>query len=147
MRYLLDTGILARLPHRLDPLNHPIRIALNKIDAAGHSLVTATQNVAEFWNVCTRPLDARGGFGLSIDEARKRLRLLERFIIVLKEPDSAYQKWKALLIAHRVSGKAVHDARLVALMKSYRIRRVLTLNQTDFTRYHGIEAISPLDLS
>jgi predicted nucleic acid-binding protein len=145
MRYLLDTGILARLPHRSDPLNSQIRDALNKINAAGHTFAASTQNIAEFWNVCTRPAEARGGFGLSIEEARKRLRLLERFITILKEPDSAYEKRKALLIAHRISGKAVHDARVAALMKAYRIKRILTLNPADFKRYSGIEVFSPAD--
>ena len=89
MRYLLDTGILVRLPHRADPNHATIREALHRIDAGGHSFVTSPQNIAEFWNVCTRPAEARGGFGLSIEQARARLRLLERFILVLKEPDSA----------------------------------------------------------
>jgi predicted nucleic acid-binding protein len=142
MRYLLDTGILVRLAHRSDPLNREIRETLNKIDAAGHTFVASTQNIAEFWNVCTRPAIARGGFGLSVNEARKRLRLLERFVNVLKEPDSAYEKWKSLLIAYQISGKAVHDARLVAFMKAYRIKRVLTLNAIDFKRYAGIEVFS-----
>lgn len=145
MRYLLDTGILARLPHRTDPLHHAVRDALRRLAAGRHVFVTATQNMAEFWNLCTRPAAARGGFGLSVGETRRRLRLLERFITVLKEPDSAYAKWKALVVAHGVMGKQVHDARLVALMRAYRITRILTLNDGDFKRYEGIEAITPED--
>jgi predicted nucleic acid-binding protein len=143
MRYLLDTGTLARLPDRTDPLHPTIREALTRIADRGHSLVTSTQNIAEFWNVCTRPAEARGGFGLSIEQARVRLRLLERFITVLKEPDSAYGKWKTMIVVHKVSGKAVHDARIAALMNSYRIKRILTFNDADFKRYANIEAITP----
>ena len=105
--------------------------------------VTSTQNIAEFWNVCTRPPTARGGLGLSVDQASKRLKLLERFITVLREPPSAYDRWKTLIVKHGVEGKQVHDARLAALMSAYRIKRILTLNTSDFTRYKGIEAISP----
>lgn len=63
MRYLLDTGILARLPDRSDPLNRVIRAALNRINADGHALVTSTQNIAELWNLCTgrRPRAAVSG--------------------------------------------------------------------------------------
>jgi predicted nucleic acid-binding protein len=147
MRYLLDTGILARLPHRADPLNQVIREALNRISADGHEFVTSTQNIAEFWNVCTRPVEARGGFGLSIDEVSKRLRLLERFVVVLKEPDSAYAKWKSLLAEHRVSGRQVYDARIAALMQAHRIKRILTLNPADFLRYSGIEAFTPAQVA
>jgi predicted nucleic acid-binding protein len=146
MRHLLDTGILARLPHRADPLHHAARDALRRLAAGRHTFVTATQNVAEFWNLCTRPAAARGGFGLSVDETRRRLRLLERFVTVLKEPDSAYAKWKALVVAQQVLGKQVHDARLVALMRAYRIKRILTLNASDFVRYDGIEAVTPHDI-
>jgi predicted nucleic acid-binding protein len=143
MRYLLDTGILVRLLHAPDPFNPQIRNTLREIHSAGHTFVTATQNMAEFWNVCTRPAEARGGFGLSVQETQTRLRLLERNIAVLREPKSAYQKWKELLLRYNISGKSVHDARLIALMKGYRIKRILTLNPSDFGRYSGIEVISP----
>ena len=143
MRYLLDTGILARLPHRMDPLNGVIREALRRLTSQRHTFVMSTQNVAEFWNVCTRPPMARGGFGLSVAETARRLRLLERFIDVLREPETAYSKWKEILVKHQVSGKQVHDARLVALMQAHRIKRVLTLNGSDFARYSGIEALTP----
>jgi hypothetical protein len=43
-------------------------------------LVMATQNLAEFWNVCTRPATARGGLGLSIAETDRRLSVLEPVI-------------------------------------------------------------------
>jgi predicted nucleic acid-binding protein len=146
MRYLLDTGILARLLHRPDPLHLLIRDALRVLGRDRHAFVAATQNVAEFWNLCTRPAVARGGFGLSIDETGHRLRILERFVTVLKEPDSAYGKWKALIVDQNVSGKQVHDARIAALMSAYRIKRLLTLNPTDFARYPGIEPLTPNDV-
>jgi predicted nucleic acid-binding protein len=143
MRYFLDTGILARLPHRTDPLHETVRQGLRVLHADRHTFVTATQNMAEFWNLCTRPADARGGFGLSVEETHKRLRLLERFITVLREPESAYAKWKSLVLMHKVAGRQVHDARLAALMKAYRLKRILTLNADDFKRYPGIEAVTP----
>lgn len=146
MRYLLDTGILARVPHRIDPQHQIIREALRRIAGHQHTFVAATQNIAEFWNLCTRPVAARGGFGLSLEETSHRLRILERLVVVLKEPESAYRKWRSLVLSHRVIGKQVHDARLAALMLSYRLKRILTLNPGDFTRYSGIEAITPADV-
>ena len=143
MRYLVDTGILARLLHRNDPLHARVRHTLRRLRQEGHTFVTSSQNMAEFWNLCTRPAGLRGGFGLSVEEAARRLRLLERFVTVLKEPGSAYETWKRLLVVNSVAGKEVHDARLAALMKAYRIRRILTLNGADFKRYKGIEVIDP----
>ncbi len=144
MRYLLDTGILLRLPDRADPLHAIVREALRNL--ARHELVTSTQNIAEFWNVCTRPAAARGGLGLTTQATQWRLRLLERFIDVLGEPPSAYRKWKTLLATCNVQGRQVHDARLAALMQAYRITRILTLNAPDFARYPHIEAVMPLDI-
>jgi predicted nucleic acid-binding protein len=147
MRYLLDTGILLRLPHRSDPLHEVSREAVRQLARARHKLVTSTQNIAEFWNVCTRPPTARGGLGLGVHEAQRRVRLLERFIEVLREPESAYTKWKQIVIANKVMGKQVHDARLAALMQAYRISRILTLNEGDFSRYHGIHAVAPQEVA
>ncbi|HUO09926.1 MAG TPA: type II toxin-antitoxin system VapC family toxin [Phycisphaerae bacterium] len=141
MRYLLDTGILLRLPDRSDPFHSVVREAVRGLSP--HELVTATQNIAEFWNVCTRPSTARGGLGLAGHEAQRRLRLLERLVVVLREPPSAYERWKTLVMRCKVQRRQVHDARLVALMKAYRIKRVLTLNAPDFARYPGVEAITP----
>lgn len=59
MRYLLDTGILIRIPHRTDPLNAEVRGAIRALANAGHRFVTTRQNIAQFWNVCTRPALAR----------------------------------------------------------------------------------------
>ena len=140
MRYLLDTGILARLLHRADPLHPDVRSAIRQISGSGHALVTSTQNIAEFWNLCTRPASARGGFGLSVAETEKRVRLLERLITVLREPESAYRQWRVLVLRCGVQGRQVHDARLAALMKAYRIKRILTLNPDDFRRYPGVVA-------
>jgi len=147
MRYLLDTGILLRLPHRPDALHETVRHAVRTLRLAGHTFVTTRQNIGEFWNVSTRSALARGGLGLSIAETDRRLRMLERRIRVLREPEKAYDVWKRLIVAHKVSGVQVHDARIVALMTASRIRRILTLNPADFGRYTSIVAVTPQSLA
>jgi predicted nucleic acid-binding protein len=144
MRYLLDTGILVRIPHRTDPLNGEVRSAIRALAGAGHRFITTRQNIAEFWNVCTRPASARGGLGLSVADVSHRLRVLERFVTVLGEPHSAYQRWKALVRKHSVMGRQVHDARIVALMSAHRVKRILTLNESDFLRFApDVVAVAP----
>ncbi len=61
MLILVDSGILLRLMERADPQHGVIRHAIRTHTARGDELVTAFQNVAEFWNVCTRPTTSRGG--------------------------------------------------------------------------------------
>ena len=49
----------------------------------------------------------------------------------------------------RVSGKQVHDARLVAMMLAWQIDSILTLNDRDFRRYEpeGIRIVTPDSLT
>src|SRR5262249_51961423 len=134
MFVLVDSGILLRLLEPSDPQHVAIRGAVRTLWNRGDILVTAAQNTAEFWNVCTRPATACGGFGLSIPEADRRLRVIERLFHVLPDSPVAYQAWRGLLVAHAVSGVQVHDAGLVALMKVNGVTHILTLNGSDFVR-------------
>jgi predicted nucleic acid-binding protein len=146
MLILCDSGILLRLFEPRDPEHAIIRQAIELLDVRGDELVTAPQNVAEFWNVCTGPGSARGGFGLSIPATVLRLEDIEKKFGILDEPSGMYAIWRQLVIAHFVQGKQVHDTRLAALMRSQSIVHILTLNGSDFARYPGIVVMSPADL-
>jgi predicted nucleic acid-binding protein len=143
MTVLVDTGILLRLLDRLDPKHQDIRATLRRMRGQGDTLAVATQNIAEFWNACTRPPSARGGYGLSVQETDKRVRILERIFRVLLDTPAAYSIWRQLVVNHAIQGVQVHDARLVALMSAYGITQILTLNTNDFQRYPGVVAMSP----
>ena len=147
MLILLDSGILLRLLEATDPRHGTIRSAVRALRSRGDTLVIAAQNAAEFWNVCTRPAAARGGFGLSIAETDRRLRIIERLFPVLPDGSATYPIWRRLLVVHGVQGVQVHDARLVAHMQANGITHILTLNAGDFTRYTGIVPIVPASLS
>ena len=146
MVILLDTGILLRLLHRSDPQHGSIRDALRQLRKRGDRFGISPQNAAEFWNVCTRPAQARGGFGLSIVETDRRLRLAERLFPVLPDLSTAYARWRQFLVLQGVMGVQVHDARLVAWMETHGIGHILTLNPADFSRYPGITSITPQDV-
>ena len=143
MQYLLDTGVLLRLVIHSDPLHGRVRRAVVLLKDQKHQVVTLSQNMAEFWNVCTRPTTARGGFGFSISSTEYRLRMIERAVSILPERPQAYLEWKRLLLEQKVLGVAVHDARIVAGMWAYGIKHLLTLNSGDFKRYTGITVLEP----
>lgn len=143
MLVLCDSGILLRLFEPMDPLHDIVRDSVTALQARGDKLATASQNVAEFWNVCTRPTSARGGFGLSTTEAERRLQLVERTFAILSDPPTAYAIWRGLVITHAVLGKQVHDARLAAIMAAHGITHILTLNGPDFARYPAVAALDP----
>lgn len=72
-----------------------------------------------------------------------RLRLLERHFPVLPDNPAVYEKWKALVMTHKVVGVNVHDARLVAAMMVHGVTHILTANVRDFARYPAITVLAP----
>ena len=144
--YLADTNILLRFLLRNDPAYPTIRQAIRILKTRREHLVTTSQNIAEFWNVCTRPTTARGGLGLSVEATERRVRLLERHFRVLPDSSATYQQWKALVLAHHVRGVQVHDARIVATMLGTGVANILTSNVSDFRRYPGINVFAPEDI-
>jgi predicted nucleic acid-binding protein len=141
--YLADTNILLRFLLRNDPAYPAIRQAVRTLKSRGEQIVTTSQNMAEFWNVCTRPTTVRGGLSLSVEASEMRLRLLERHFPVLPDSPATFAKWKALVLAHKVIGVNVHDARLVAAMLVHGVTHILTANVKDFVRYSAVTAIAP----
>jgi predicted nucleic acid-binding protein len=145
MPYLLDTGILLRLINVQDSLHADVEQAVDTLIARQEELLIATQNLAELWNVATRPV-ANNGLALS---PAAILTLYEETIepicSVVAELDTAPGVFKRLLTQYNVVGKQVHDARLVALMLTWQIENVLTLNDRDFRRYEteGVVVVTP----
>ncbi len=71
MIWLIDTNILLRLVEIAARQHLEARNAVDKLLAQGNTLCLLLQNISEFWNVCTRPLD-KNGLGFSIAHARYR---------------------------------------------------------------------------
>jgi len=145
MRVLVDTNVLIRTVQKSHPGCRVARRALVAMYREGHDLFLGTQNVAEFWNVCTRPVDVNG-LGLSIEGADRYTSQLERFFGILPDSIPAFQFWRKLVVDHAVMGIKVHDARLVAVMGTSDIQRIVTFNASDFSRFSGIEVIHPEDV-
>jgi predicted nucleic acid-binding protein len=143
MDYLLDTGILLRIADRNDPRYVVVRAAVESLQAQAHRLFMSPQNVAEFWCVSTRPAEAPGGFGVSLITTEERITALEVSVNLLAESPLAYDHWRRLINTFQVSGKAVHDARLVALMNVQGLTHILTLNPDDFRRYPMLTVLTP----
>jgi predicted nucleic acid-binding protein len=121
------------------------RRALIALYRDGHDLFLTTQNVAEFWNVCTRPVDVNG-LGLSIEGADRYTAKLERLFGILPDSIQAFGLWRKLVVDQEVRGVKVHDARLVASMGTSDIQLIVTFNVADFTRFPGIEVAHPEDV-
>jgi len=104
------------------------------------------QNITEFWCVATRREGSANELGMTIVAAHEEVQRISSLLTLLPETDSIYPEWLDLVMAHGVSGIDVYDARLVAAMRVYRIKNLLTFDARDFTRYSEIQVFQPTDV-
>jgi predicted nucleic acid-binding protein len=145
MAYLLDTGVLLRLVNEEDTEHDTVTLAIEQLVACRQRLVTTTQNVGEFWYVATRA-KLQNGLGLTADRAFAAIgETIEAACAVVREHSQHFKELKRLLTAYQILGKQVHDARLVASMLTWKIERILTLNEKHFKRFEpeGIAIETP----
>ena len=136
MDTLVDTCILLRAFEKNTEHYKPIREALRKAIKEKTTLVVTVQNLAEFWNAGTRPLD-KNGQGLSAEKVKRRIEIIELFCKVVAEDTKSFGIWKGICEKYSVLGVKVHDARLVSVMLRQGTKRIITLNKGDFLRYAG----------
>jgi predicted nucleic acid-binding protein len=140
--YLIDSNILIRWV-KPDDRDYPlVNAAVDRLIDQGCTLLYTSQNLAEFWNTCTRPVE-QNGYGLSIEETDARASVIESTLDLLPDGDAIHLEWRRLVVTFRVSGAKVHDARLVAAMHVHGVPRILTFNERDFARYTSVEALHP----
>ena len=144
--WLLDTNILLRMSMSGDPHYETITRALQVLVSQSARLCFTPQILGEFWNASTRPLD-RNGLGLSIDEADRIARVIERDFELLPDSRDVHDRWRRLLLAHEVKGVQVHDARLAASMYVHGVTQLLTINVRDFQRFPLLRAVHPSEMA
>jgi predicted nucleic acid-binding protein len=145
MSILIDTNVLLRRTQPDHP-SHTLAVeSVANLLAAGEPAFFTLQNIAEFWNVATRPV-ANNGLGFPVAVALGEVEKIERFLTILPDSPAVYGEWKRLIVRYDVLGAKVHDARLVATMNVHGVRRILTFNSADFARY-DIAAVHPTSLT
>ncbi len=145
MRVLVDTNILLRSVQPNHPLCSQATHAVTKLIRQKDAVFFCPQNIAEFWNVATRPAE-RNGLGMSPEEALQEVSNIEKSLTLLPDVPAIYTAWKQIVAAHKVKGVKVYDARLAAIMNVYAVESVLTFNSADFERYSNVRAIHPSSL-
>jgi predicted nucleic acid-binding protein len=84
-------------------------------------------------------------FAFRHDPLHPPLGLIERLFPLLPDEPNLYLEWRKIVVQFSVSGVQVHDARLVAAMKTKAVTHILTFNTMDFDRYasEGIISVAP----
>ena len=140
--YLIDSNVLIRWV-KPDDRDYPlVNTVIDKLIEQGNALCYTSQNLGEFWNTCTRPVD-KNGYGLSVEETDFRAGVIEGALELLPDSVAVHVEWRNLIVAHRVAGAKVHDARITAAMHVHGVKKILTFNTKDFARFDGIEALHP----
>lgn len=143
--YLFDTNIWLRAVQPESP-HHPLAVqALTTLLARGDTITLTAQNLIEFWSVASRAVEANG-LGWSVEMVSQEIdRLLTQFFL-LEETPAIFTYWRHLTMAHQITGRRVHDARLVAVMLAAGVTHLLTFNGDDFRSFHEIVVVSPADM-
>ena len=142
MRVLVDTNVLLRSAQPSHPLCPQATYAVSKLLRQKDAVFFCSQNIAEFWNVASRPAEMNG-LGFSQEEILEEVNSIENLLTLLPDIPAIYPVWKRIVQDHDVQGVKVYDARLVAVMSVYAIDSVLTFNVADFKRYGNINTVQP----
>jgi len=146
---LVDTSILLRLSDTEDMRHAVTQRAVTRLNLEGESLVTTPQNLIEFRGVATRPVNVNGQ-GMTAAEVEAAIDLIESVFPLLPDRTGVYRHWRRLCRAAGVSGKQVHDTRLVAVCVTHKVSSILTWNPRDFVRFipfvAGLQVRTPDDV-
>lgn len=145
MSFLVDTNILLRSAQPNHSLCSQATRAVSRLMREGETIYFCSQNIAEFWNVATRPAD-RNGLGFTSEETWQEVISIEGLLTLLPDSPGIYTEWKRLVKDYQVQGVSVYDARLVAVMRVYGVNQMLTFNIDDFKRYGNLRAVHPASL-
>jgi predicted nucleic acid-binding protein len=129
----VDTNVLVYSTRPFSAHHTAAVAALARVAAVGVTLWISPQILREYLAAVTRPQATAPGLPMqtAIDDVR-RFRTAFR---VAEERASAFDRLIEILSAHRVAGRQIHDANIVATMLDCGVRRLLTFNAADFQRF------------
>ena len=146
MIYLVDTNVLLRSIQQADPMHADAKRATATLTRQDQQLSIVAQNLIEFWAVATRPA-VNNGLALSIEDTSQHVAMFKRIFTLLPDTPDIFPEWERLVDQHKVIGRQVHDARLVAAMRVHSVTHLLTFNTDDFKRFSQISVVDPQNIT
>lgn len=142
MRWLVDTNVLLRSAQTSHPVHDDVARSVSILATRRDELHVVAQNLIEFWAVATRPI-FNNGLGLSVAQTEVEVSRLKNLFALVPDTPDIFSEWERIVRQYQVSGKQVHDARLVAAMKVHGLQNLLTFNDGDFKRFSEIVVVNP----
>jgi predicted nucleic acid-binding protein len=142
MSVRVDTNILLRSAQPGHALCPQATHAVSKLLRQNETVCFCPQNIAEFWNVATRPAELNG-LGYSQAEVLHEVANIEALLTLAPDVPGIYLEWKRIVKEGKVQGVKVYDARLVAVAAVHGVGAILTFNDADFKRFRNIKVLHP----
>jgi predicted nucleic acid-binding protein len=96
MRVLADTNVLLRSAQPNHPHSPQATHAVSKLIRQRDEVFFCPQNIAEFWNVATRPVELNG-LGFSQEEVLQEVSSIEKLLTLLPDVPAIYAAWKQIV--------------------------------------------------
>jgi predicted nucleic acid-binding protein len=142
-RVFLDTNVLVYANVAESPLHASALKAIQTQYDSGAELWTSRQVLREFLTVLTRPqafLDPR-----PVTTTIERVRYFEARFRIAEDNALVTKLLLRLMEQIPTGGRQVHDANIVATMQAYGLRRLVTHNIADFSRFSSLVTVTGLD--
>ena len=140
--YLADTNLLLRLADPASAQHAVATEALAQLFRQGDEVFLTPQNFIEFWAVATRPVVANG-FGWNREQTAREVDEPQKRFPLLADSPEVFTRWLELVKQFPVTGKRVHDARLVVVLQVHAIENLITFNMSDFTVFPSLSLVDP----
>ena len=141
-RFFVDTNVLISATDRSRTLHESSLHLLTSVPRSGGHLVWSGQIIREYLVVATRPIKVNG-LGLSSDEALANTQRFAKRLHFLEENQGVAQNLRELVATHKLKGRRIHDANIVATMSAGGISNCITADETDYSCFDQVKAISP----
>lgn len=136
----LDTNVLVAATDESRPFHAAARMLIARGRSVGLPGATSGQVIREYLVVATRSLGANG-LGLSPADALGNIEKMTRHLQFCEESESVSIRLRRLVGAGQITGKAVHDANVVATIAEHGIGLLATENPDDFAGYPEIVTV------
>lgn len=96
MSHLFDSNNFLRLAEKNNPKRQIVLDAIRKRRAANEIIYYTPQVLAEFWNVCSRPANVRGGLNLTVEQTDRKATLIQKYFALLPDNVASFTEWRHL---------------------------------------------------
>ena len=142
-KVFLDTNILVYSSLINSPFQQIAKDKILEFVTNDYEIWISQQVIREYLSVITKILIAEPNFNL--DDIIISVEKFSNQLFIADETKSTNAILLDLVKAYKITGKNIHDCNIVATMKQYEIKNLLTHNTKDFIKYSPNE-INVIDL-